>query len=231
MFRDQHALRHPDWSMNLYDFVSLPHTDPHDVARAIEVVCPDLTVYGRGVGQTKRVLTDEGFALTQTNLPDDHDPAKAGWVSGAVWTSTRPDGSLYVALGTYAQACTDPECNAGHGKQVQVRQGRTLSKIEQNAIKELVGEADEWPLGAGYDVEVLTGLGFLPVDAPLLGEPVPEDCVYRALDTLLLADTATWAFKVAQLHAAGFETEFRRQHPAVWAALEKQGMCTWSEVA
>ena len=241
-FRDQHELRQP-WSMHIYDFVTLPHTDAADVARAIEVICPDLAVYGRGEGQTKRQLFPKETRLLDdllidvregerspaellemrqiTVLPDDYNPAKAGWVSGAVWTSTRPDGSLYVALGTYAQTCNDPECDAGHGRQMQVRQGRAISKAEQNAIKDLIGESDDWPLGAGYDVEVLTGLGFLPVDAPLLGVEVTDTDIYRGLDALLLSDTATWWFKVAQMDAAGFEVEFSRQRPEVWDALAK----------
>lgn len=214
-FRDQHELFQP-WSMNIYDFVTLPHTDPHDIARAVEMVCPDLAVYGRSAGQQKRQLTPNGFEITQLILPNDNDPNKQGWVNGAVWTSTRMDGSIYVAIGTYSQPCIDSNCKAGHGSAMRVNQGRALTKTEQNNIKELIGESDDWPLGAGYDIEVLTGLGFLPLDAPLLGIEVTDHDIYRALDTLLIADGNTWAYKVAQLNYAGFEVVFNNQNPALY---------------
>lgn len=216
-FHDQHELAQP-WALHVYDFVALPHTDPHGVARAIEVVCPDLAVYGRRAPSAVRQLGPTGFQVVEE--PRDDDPSKRGWVSGAVWTSERPDGSLYVALGTYAQPCTATRCAAGH-RGMQIHQGRALTTDEQRAIKDLIGESDDWPLGAGYDVEVLSGLGFLPVDAPLLGVTVDESAVYRALDVLLRQDPTTWAFKVKQLDAAGVEVAFARQDPLVWDVLPK----------
>ena len=158
----------------VYDFVADRRASAADPVAAANLVCPDLQF---------------------DNGPNQH---------GAVWTSERPDGSRYVALGVMAD------------------RGRALSRAEQDAIKELVGESDDWPLGCGYDVEVLTGLGFLPVDPPLRDVPVTDADVYRALDVLLRFDEPTWWLKVRQLDEGGFVTVFDRLHPRVWDALERQ---------
>lgn len=220
-FHDQHEL-HTPWEMYIYDFVTLPLTDAHDVAVAIEQVCPDLTVFARPLPGKRRILSEGRFELTQRL---DAGVGRAGWAGGSVWTSVRPDGSLYVALGLYAQACVDPLCNAGHAASgIQIRPSAPLTKAERQRIVDCIGESDDWPLGAGYDVEVLTGLGFLPVDAPLSGIEVTDRDVYRALGVLLRADKRTWLFKLRQMDEAGFEVELDRLGPAAYAAVRELGV-------
>ena len=133
--------------------------------------------------------------------------------TGVVWTSLRPDGSRYVAIG------------------IDQARGRTLTRAEQDAIKELVEESDDWPLGAGYDVEVLTGLGFLPVDAPLVGIDVTDVDIYRALGVLLRADQRTWLYKVTALDQMGFDVEFDRLGPAAYDALRAANVTMKPEYA
>ena len=198
-FHDQHELRHPAWSTRVYDFIAPEGTDPVQAAIGMELVVPDLVAFNRGPG--------------------------LGGANASVWTSIRPDGSLYVALGVYDQTCTDPQCDAGHvtkGKGAPVTAGPAVTKEHRAEISHLLDESDDWPLGAGYDAEILSGLGFLPVDAPLADTPYKEADVYRGLDALLMADENTWAFKVTQLHQSGFTVVFDKQRPEVWPVLEKR---------
>jgi len=211
-FAEQHALARSDWSFRMYDFVTLPDTDPHDVAHAIESVRPDLTLYVRGTALTERVWDatrrneDASSKWYKTHWFEqevgmqDGEPSKQGWANGVVWTSWRQvdveqEPALHVSFGLYNQECHDPTCRAGHMNDkrhpIMLKRAPALRDTDLWAIEEEIGVHPDYRLerrATAHNRDVLTSLGFLPLDAPLKDEPVGQDRLYKALDWLARED-------------------------------------------
>lgn len=209
-FRDQHGLFNKDFTMNIYEFVTFNNTDPHGVAQAIEYVVPDLCVFGRGKSQKQRVWTGTKFEEVTIDTQDG-DLDKQGWVNGAIWTSWRTDYDveepcLHVAIGLYTEECSDPKCIAGHMNNKQspmhYRKAPKLEDWQLEAIKEEVGEHPKYILGKNYDSdqEVLSNLGFTPMDAPLKYEKISAERLNKALDYLSRTDTGNMIHKAELLY-------------------------------
>lgn len=224
-FRDQHYLADPTFSMRVYEFVTHSGTNPHDVALAIENVVPELTIYGRG-SMLKQRRYDPTYTNPQTGthwveeevVMQDGQIGKQGWVNGAVWTSwhqadPEADPCLHVAIGLYNKVCKLHTCRAGHmndpQRPVVYQKAPPLAQWQLDAIKEEVGEHPSYRLGLSreQDQYVLTGLGFLPLDAPLRDEDVPVELIHRAMDVLARSDERLFVYKAMELVRLGYPVD------------------------
>lgn len=211
-YHDQHELRDPAWSFRHYDLVTYPDTDPHDVARAIESVVPDLCLFVRGTTLTERVWDgtrrnpDRASTWFNTHwfeqevYQQDGAPDRQGWANGVVWTSWRQldvaqEPALHISVGLYDQPCADRACVAGHmndpRRPIDYRAAPAVADWQLDAIEEEIGVHPAYRLArraVGHNRDVLASLGFLPLDAPLAGERVGLERVYRALDYLARED-------------------------------------------
>lgn len=122
----------------VHDWIAPSGTVPGDIPAAIAAAVPGLKLAHTGDGE----------------------------VNGAVYTSLRPDGSLYVCVELYDHDCADPACEAGHGA-VAHRRAPQLSPSHHAAMKHAVGEHSVHRLGVGQDEAVLRRLGFTEHDSPL----------------------------------------------------------------
>lgn len=87
-----------------------------------------------------------------------------GEAHGYVNTSTRADGSVYVAVHLYDTPCSDPACPTGHGAVVFAVAPDVSGKLA--AMKASIGEHATHKLGNGRGDDVLRALGFTAADSP-----------------------------------------------------------------
>ena len=175
-FMDQHYLDTPDFSFDVYEFVTHHGRAPHSVYQAIEAVVPELTIFGRDTVLTEQVYvpkfvdweTDQqvlqelklekreqqgSYWVDRAVLMQDGHPTKQGWVNSVGFTSWYTDDPeqppcLYVAICIHNQACHDPACKAGHANSnIHIVQGPKLAAWQMDAIKEEVGEHPNYQLG------------------------------------------------------------------------------------
>lgn len=134
--------------------------NPHQDAHGVSMRCYD---FFAAPGLTPAALP----ALIETAVPGLKLENRAGSQNGALFTSRRPDGLLYVSIVLYDHACADPNCLGGH-RNVVIEAAPVLTSAQETAL----ALAYEHPqiLIIKAVMAMLLQTGFTTRDAPLAGE-------------------------------------------------------------